>query len=763
MARNGNIQASITVTFLVAFLTVGTCLTGQTNRYNQHWMFGNYAGVSFDNNNPNAFLGSAMASPEGVATISDQVSGALLLYSNGERIWGFNHLLIQGGDGLLGNANSTQSSLFVPYPKSTRWIYHFTTDAECGPNGIRYSLIDTDLGTNGAISGGIKNRSLRAPVTERMALLRHCHRQAYWVVAQQWNSNTFFAWLITEDGLDTSAVVSSTGPVTSGALENAKGYMRSSPNDDLIAIAVTGSNKVDMYAFDNLTGELTFLYTIDQIFQPYGVEFSMDQSMLYVSGLTGEIWQYNMQAPNIAATKTLVGSTNKLTGALQRAPDSRIYITRDLDHFLGYIASPNSPGSSCGYVQQGLYLSGRLSEAGLPPFIPVLEFHNLAHYTTCLGDSVTYHPTFLQRADSFMFYFGDPLALVYDSTDQVPASFAFPKTGNHVVLLKYYMCGEEFELKALVCVQSTPGVYLGEDTAICSNTTMNLQGILNNVYCPTLQNTFLWNTGQTSQNITISPPGTFSLTVTNLCGTGRDTVTIGALPVPHVTLGPDITLCDGDTVWLIPDPPSDSLVWNDGATDSIREVTQTGFFAITVVNEFNCSASDDVMITFLSPPEIGWELADTTICIGHPMELFAGTGFDSYTWHDGSTGTTFHVTGEGWYHVSVTNICGSDTDSMYVALEDCSLKLYVPNAFTPDHDGINDVFKAYGLYIPEFTMAVYTRWGEMIFYTKDIEQGWDGTYKDQPAQEGVYAWKIIYLDATNKYHQLTGTVTLVRR
>lgn len=746
-------------------LTLLCTVTGvaQSNRYNENWMFGNYAGMNFSGFSSGAVVGSAMSSPEGVATISDNGTGQLLFYTNGQKVWGSNHQLILNGDLLLGDASSTHSALIAPCPKSSRFFYLFTTDKEGGPSGLRYSLIDKTAGTHGGIVGGTKNILLVTPVTEKLTLLRHCDLQSYWLAAHEWGTNRFFAWHITESGINDTVVETYAGPTYDGIVENSIGAMKASPNDDMLALAITGQNRVDLYNFDNLAGMPSFMVSLDSLFQPYGTEFSSDQTFLYVSCLNGDVYQYDLQAPNMTTTRILVASSGKLTGALQQAPDGRIYITRDLDYYLGYIGAPNAPGTNCNYVENGVYLAGRLTEAGLPPYIPVLQVNSLAHFSICLGDTVTYYPQFLLRADSFILCFGDPVSGSLDTARQLPAVHLYETAGARDVKLVYYMCGAEYILFSQVCVQGIPGVYLGEDTAICSNLTYNLQAILNGLYCPALQVNYQWNTGQTGQSISITPPGQFSITATNICGTGVDTVTIDSLPIPFIFLGSDQELCLGDTAVIMPIPPPDSIFWNDGSADTVKYITSSGYFFATVINEFMCRATDDVNIVFIEPPEIGWVPEDTLICIGHPMELDAGSGFDSYLWQDGSSGTSFWVTDSGWYCVSVANLCGTDADSMYVKLEDCSLKLYVPNAFTPDADGMNDIFRAYGAYIEDFRMSLYNRWGALLFYTEDIEKGWDGRVYGEQAPEAVYAWKITYLDATGEYHNLYGTVTLLRK
>ena len=92
--------------------------------------------------------------------------------------------------------------------------------------------------------------------------------------------------------------------------------------------------------------------------------------------------------------------------------------------------------------------------------------------------------------------------------------------------------------------------------------------------------------------------------------------------------------------------------------------------------------------------------------------------------------------------------------------------IYIPNAFTPNHDGINEIFKAEGIGVTEFKMWIYDRWGNMIFHSTDMSEGWDGKVErgqsDMVAQRDVYVWKAVVKDINNKAHSLMGNVTLVR-
>jgi gliding motility-associated-like protein len=87
---------------------------------------------------------------------------------------------------------------------------------------------------------------------------------------------------------------------------------------------------------------------------------------------------------------------------------------------------------------------------------------------------------------------------------------------------------------------------------------------------------------------------------------------------------------------------------------------------------------------------------------------------------------------------------------------------FIPNAFTPNNDGNNDIFKVYGSSIRELTMRVYNQWGELIFETKNAQNGWDGTWKGRPEAVGVYVYVAQVTFYNNVQIKRKGTVNLIR-
>ena len=88
------------------------------------------------------------------------------------------------------------------------------------------------------------------------------------------------------------------------------------------------------------------------------------------------------------------------------------------------------------------------------------------------------------------------------------------------------------------------------------------------------------------------------------------------------------------------------------------------------------------------------------------------------------------------------------------------LSIFIPDAFTPNGDGINDSFGIKGEGIQNMTLRIFNRWGEEVFETSNPKQQWDGNYKDKPAESGVYVYQLVSSGKSSETK--TGSVTLIR-
>jgi len=120
---------------------------------------------------------------------------------------------------------------------------------------------------------------------------------------------------------------------------------------------------------------------------------------------------------------------------------------------------------------------------------------------------------------------------------------------------------------------------------------------------------------------------------------------------------------------------------------------------------------------------------------------------------------------EGVYNIIVQYSNGDcfSQNELEIIIEGCpDVTLYIPNAFTPNEDPINNKFGAYGEGIIQFNMQIYNRWGELLFVSSSIENKWEGTYKNKICPDGVYVYKIKYKDINNKEKLIYGRVLLIK-
>ena len=141
---------------------------------------------------------------------------------------------------------------------------------------------------------------------------------------------------------------------------------------------------------------------------------------------------------------------------------------------------------------------------------------------------------------------------------------------------------------------------------------------------------------------------------------------------------------------------------------------------------------------------------------------------NSYTWQDGSTQPIYEVSKSGLYTLYTSNSCGSILDSVRVDFQNCNCNFYVPNGFTPNNDGINDVFApkyicGFNGVVTNYQLRIFNRWGQLMFFSESPNAFWDGKYKGQLQPVGSYVWELEYNDSNmGKLVHMSGVVLLIR-
>jgi gliding motility-associated-like protein len=134
----------------------------------------------------------------------------------------------------------------------------------------------------------------------------------------------------------------------------------------------------------------------------------------------------------------------------------------------------------------------------------------------------------------------------------------------------------------------------------------------------------------------------------------------------------------------------------------------------------------------------------------------------SFLWQNGSTSSNFTINQPGIYTLGITNYCGTTFQSINISKGVC--KLYFPSAFTPNNDGLNDIFRArFGDNITEFHLQLFNRWGQIVFDSKKISEGWNGYFKGISQPSGEYVWIVRFKTVTDSKEQMMkGLVMLIR-
>ena len=301
-------------------------------------------------------------------------------------------------------------------------------------------------------------------------------------------------------------------------------------------------------------------------------------------------------------------------------------------------------------------------------------------------------------------------------------------------------------------------VNLGNDTSICKGTAIILNAGAGFA-------SYLWNNGNTSAQITANTVGAYMVTCTDInnCWSVDTFNIINVYTLPVVRLDQNAELCTGSSRVL----DAGSFVkylWQDGSVNRTFTALTTGIYYVNVTDNNGCNGTDTAKITSLIPLAKNFLPADTSICMYETMKLQSIANFSSYLWNTGSTASSVTITQPGtyWLQVADGKNCIS-RDSIIVQPKQCLKGLYVPTAFTPNGDLKNDRLIAH-LYgdIQKFEFLVYNRYGELVFRTTDVNQGWDGTINFVKQDTGSFVWICRYQLTGDPETIEHGMTTLIR-
>lgn len=327
-------------------------------------------------------------------------------------------------------------------------------------------------------------------------------------------------------------------------------------------------------------------------------------------------------------------------------------------------------------------------------------------------------------------------------------------TGDYIVNISNGYCNL-LDTMTITMVTIPP---VGNDTSVCKNNTITLNA--GNPGC-----TYLWSTGETTQTIEVPYSGGYWVMASAGNCHQLDSINIIYLPLPQFDLGLDTLVCPGDSIVLDAGSNAVTYLWSSGTGNRFYEVTETGIYWAEA-HSASCSFKDTIKVEYYHQPYLG---IDTVLCSHNKFKLdlsFSDPG-GKYLWNTGATTSFLDVFQPGVYSVILTyqNTCNLYDTIEVVAIED-DPPLFIPNSFTPNGDGLNDIFNPAGNYenIVDFYMTIYNRWGQKIFETRNKNSGWNGILDNETIQLGVYIYNIDYRSycSPDKTINQIGHVVLLR-
>jgi len=336
---------------------------------------------------------------------------------------------------------------------------------------------------------------------------------------------------------------------------------------------------------------------------------------------------------------------------------------------------------------------------------------------------------------------------------------------------------------AVVVLNDTMRLELGTDSTICFGSSITLIPQTN-----VLTDTFKWTPGatlnyDTARTPIASPTDTTKYYLTAKWGICQrtDSITVNILHKPVPFAGNDTTICYKTNAQLHGSAgnvsgsvnyawsPPDSLNTPNAAI-TIARIDTTRKFTLTVTDNYGCNFSvTDSMWVIMMPPLVVFAGNDTNAILGRPHQLLASGG-TNYVWSpSGPLNNPFianplaTIFNDTYFHVTVTDAIGcTDDDDVFVKVYE-GPTYYLPNAFTPNSDGLNDIFRPIPVGIKSTDyFRIFDRYGAMLFETRQWMQGWDGTLKGKTAASGTYVWMIKGIDKNGAVVEMKGTVILIR-
>ncbi|MBZ0206681.1 MAG: gliding motility-associated C-terminal domain-containing protein [Flavobacteriales bacterium] len=302
---------------------------------------------------------------------------------------------------------------------------------------------------------------------------------------------------------------------------------------------------------------------------------------------------------------------------------------------------------------------------------------------------------------------------------------------------------------------------------------------------PLFSDTLNASPGDSTATLAPVAPGTYYVQASNAGGcvaTGALTVTAALV---QAAISPDVSICADDSVTLslsgidagstIVWAPEDSILGGQGSAHVLVSPMTATYFTALVTSPDGCTWTDSVLVdvSLMSGNGVTASVDQNVVLAGTTVQLHATPGSGvTYSWQPASAvsnptiaAPTAVVNATTTFYVTVSDGTCSRMDSVKVTVHEllcADPDIFVPDAFTPNGDGNNDLLLVRGRHITDLDFKVFDRWGEVVFATTDQSKGWDGSYKGKPVDPAVFVYWLTAHCVDGQEYFTKGNVTVIR-
>jgi len=649
---------------------------------------------------------------------------------------------------IYNNNGTSGAPIVIPYPGQNNKYFLFYV---CN-NALFYSVIDMAL--NGGLGDVLSNqkdimlKSYGTVTGIKSTVVQSC--DGVWLVIRSRTANEYFSFKVDENGINTTPVVSALGEFPLSDYTIYIGLLKASNNGKLL---VAATNKgTELYDFEQCSGKLKNARVVDTL-SSCGVCFSPDDSKLYVSHNKpwfiyeqGEVFQYDLNQPDlqsITASKILVMRNpiyvyqSGLGPRYETAPLGDLKLGLDNKIYVGNNNITVYPGATC-----NIYLPGPDNDAVPIPAVSTCvlsQYLNVIHQPNLVGTACDAQLTYLELLNSYNSVTGLLL-----QNDIVAAPTTAPDT----------VFGNVFNVS--ICFRNSEILSANEDGSC-----------------------YLWDDGSTEMERKVTQSGIYWVGYFQDCTYQADTFFVQFIPLPEVNaqyfgceneIQFTVESTDGFAYGYVLRNEDHEIVGEaNGFGDAVFQNLNSGDYALQITFQGLCDTTLPITLNAYPAAEVQVYPEEATIAYGDSIQLNA-TGADLYHWWP-SGPLDSAVIANPWarpFEPTVFTVLGINRygcwDSGFVNIKiDYAMPDLIPNAFSPNGDGLNDVFRIEGItYQKVVVFQVFNRYGQLIFSTTNPDTGWDGKFKGKDCDAGVYYYlvRLVYPDGRERI--LKGDVQLIR-